>query len=362
MGGLSLFCCKLEATKNLTASTSLGEAGVLGMVGLEVRAIGSDELQIWDTLVASSAQGTIFHTSDWSFRTASSLNQTLIILGCYEGGELIGGCPLLLSNQYGLLKIASSAAALTPYGGMVITDRESTKRRERELHYNKVIAAICEYILRQRFDYVNLVNSPGLEDIRAFTQNGWVSKVYYTYTLPIGGDVLDRISKNARRSIRKAQKLGVYATQHFDTEMYWDLTVDTFGRQNSRPPFSKEHLVMMLNMIRDMGIGEMWIARTSSGEVAAAEVVLRDSQTVHRWSAASSEEHLNTGATSLLLSEIFTDVLDRNYTSINLMAGNIAHLSAFVTSFNPSLVPYYGVELHKQKYMFLKGLKTIFTR
>ena len=153
-----------------------------------------------------------------------------------------------------------------------------------------------------------------------------------------------------------------FSYQHFDTEMYWDLTVDTFGKQNSRPTFSKEHLVNMLSMIKDMSMGEMWVARTSSGEVAAAEVTLRDSQTVHRWSAASSEEHAYSGVTSLPLSEIFTDMMDRNYTSINLMAGNIAHLSAFVASFNPNLVPYYGVELHKQKYKFLKGLKTIFAR
>jgi len=329
---------------------------------LEVREHGDAEFRAWDALIASSVQGTVFHTSDWLVPNALHLDRALMILGCYEGEELIGGCPLLLSNRYGLLKIASSAAALTPYGGIVIADIESTKRRERELHNNKVIAAVREYILQQRFDHVNLVNSPGLEDIRPFTQSGWISKVYYTYTLPIGGDVLDRISKNARRSIRKAQKLGVYATQHFDTEMYWDLTIDTFGKQNSRPPYSKEHLVNILNMIRDMNMGEMWVARTSSGEVAAAEVILTDSKTVHRWSAASSEEHAYSGATSLLLSEIFADVMNRNYTSINLMAGNIPHLSTFVTSFNPNLVPYYGVELHKQKYRFLKGLKTVFAR
>ncbi len=329
---------------------------------VEVRRLEDNELSAWDELVAGSDQGTIFHTSDWLLKTASSLNLTLLILGCYEDEGLIGGCPLLLSNQYNLLKIASSTVELTSYGGMVIANIESTKRRERELHNNKVIAAVRECIVQQRFDYVNLVNSPGLQDIRAFTQNGWDSKVYYTYILPISGDIFDWISKNARRSVRKAQKLGMYATQHFDTEMYWDLTVETFSKHNSRPSSSKEHLVNMLHMIKDKGMGEMWVARTSSGEIAAAEVILRDSKNVHRWSAASSEEHLNSGATSLLLCEIFNDIKNRNYTSINLMAGNFAHLSAFITSFNPNLVPYYGVELHNNKYKLLKGLKTRLTR
>ncbi|RXE55850.1 hypothetical protein ABH15_06415 [Methanoculleus taiwanensis] len=322
-----------------------------------VRVLEQDEFDQWDTLIAGSEQGTIFHTSDWLQHNAPLPDQSVVILGCYEDGELIGGCPLFLPKPYNLLKIASSTPVLTPYGGMVIANIESTKRRERELHSNKVIAAIREHIVRKRFDHVDLVNSPGLQDIRAFTQNGWDSKVYYTYTLPIGGDVFDCISKNARRSIRKAQKLGVSAARHFDTEMYWDLTVKTFEKHNSHPPFSKEHLVNMLDMIQDRGLGDMWVARTSSGEIAAAEVVLRDSRTVHRWSAASSEDHMYSGAISLLLSEIFDDAKDREYASINLMAGNIAHLSAFIASFNPELVPYYGVEYHGLKYKILRDLK-----
>jgi len=332
------------------------------MTQLQVRELDSDEFRAWDALVAGSPQGTVFHTSDWLTKNAILLNQTLVLLGCYEDEELIGGCPLFLSNLYNLLKIASSKVTSTPYGGMMIANIESTKRREMELHTNKVTTTIREYIAQQRYDYVNLVNSPELQDIRPFTQNGWDSKVYYTYVLPIGEDMFDQISKNARRSIRKAQKLGMYATQYFDIEMYWDLTIDTFKKQNSLPPFSKEHLVSMLNLIRDRGLGEMWVARTSSGEIAAAEVILRDTKNVHRWSAASSEEHLNSGVVSLLLWEIFDSMRNHNYTSIDLAAGNTAHLSTFIASFNPNLVPYYGVEFQGQKYRVLKGLKRTLVR
>lgn len=315
------------------------------MVQPAVRELGTNELQAWDALVANSAQGTVFHTSDWLLRTAASLNQTLVILGCYEDEVLIGGCPLLLSNPYKLFKIASSAALLAPYGGIVISDVESTKRREKELHIDKVIVAIRDHIVRMRVDHVNLVNSPGLSDIRGFTRNGWNTKIYYTHMLSTNGDMYDHISRNARRSIRKAQKLGITAEEHFDAEIYWTLTVNTFKKQHSQPPFSKKHLMQMLEMINEKNLGEMWVARTSSGEIAAADVIVCDSKAAHRWSAASSEEHLNTGATSLLLGEVITHFADRNYSLMNLMAGNMAHLSAFISSFNPDLIPYYGVEL-----------------
>lgn len=326
------------------------------MVQVEVRTVDADELPAWDRLVAASPQGTVFHTSDWLAGTAASLNRTPMILGCYEDETLIGGCPLLLSNQYGLLRTASSAALLAPYGGIATAGIESTKRRERELHVNNVIASICNHIARKRFAHVDLVNSPGLEDIRWFTRNGWDAKVYYTYVLPTGEDVFSRISKNARRSINRAEKHGITAAKEFDAGAYWTLTVNTFERQNSRPPFTKDHLLGMLDIIREKNLGEMWVARTPSGEIAAAEVVVNDSKMAHRWSAASAGEHLSTGAASLLLSEVVVDAARRDYPSINLMAGNMAHLSAFIATFNPDLVPYYGVESSGIRYSILRNM------
>ena len=314
------------------------------MVQTEVRAVDPGEYPAWDELVAISPQGTVFHTSDWLVRTASSLNQTLRLLGCYEDDALVGGCPLLLSNHYKMLRTATSAALLTPYGGVVTAPVESTKQREKELHTGKIVTAIRDHILREKFDHVNLVNSPGLDDIRGFTRHGWEVKVYYTYMLPVDGGVFERISKNARRSIRKAQKLGIVAAEHFDAGAYWRLTESTFAKQNSQPPFSQEHLITMLEVIKEKNLGEMWVARTASDEIAAAEIIVRDAKTAHRWSAASAEEHLNTGAASLLLGEIAARCADRNSPSLNLMAGNRAHLSTFIASFNPDLVPYYSVE------------------
>ena len=326
------------------------------MVRVEVRTVHADESTAWDRLVAASPQGTVFHTSDWLARTAASLNRTPMILGCYEDGALIGGCPLLLSDQSKLLRTASSAALLAPYGGIVTAGIESTKRRERELHTNNVIASVCNHITRMRFAHVDLINAPGLEDIRWFTQNGWDAKVYYTYMLPTGGDIFSRISKNALRSINKAEKQGITAEKYFDAGAYWMLTVNTFERQNSRPPFTKDHLLGILDIIREKNLGEMWVARTSSGEIAAAEVVVYDSKMAHRWSAASAGEHLSTGAASLLLSQVAADTAERNYPSINLMAGNMTHLSAIIATFNPDLVPYYGVELSGIRYGILRSV------
>jgi hypothetical protein len=51
----------------------------------------------------------------------------------------------------------------------------------------------------------------------------------------------------------------------------------------------------MLAMIEEKGIGEMRIASTPSGEIAAAEVTVWDAKMAHSWSAAAAPEHLSIG-------------------------------------------------------------------
>lgn len=343
--------------ETLNSRTPPRKPGERCMAQLEVRELGSGEFQTWDVLVANSAQGTIFHTSDWLTKNASLTEQALVLLGCYEGEALIGGCPLYLSRPYNLLRLASSKAVSTPYGGMVISRIEHAKQRAKEIHANRIIIAILEYIAHQKFDYVNLVNSPGLQDIRAFAWQGWSPDVYYTYILPLDGDILKRTSKDVRQKVRKAQRLGIDSITKFDPDTFWDLTVRTFAKQGKIPPISRRHLVGLLHMIYEKGIGAMRIANTPSGEAIAADVTVWDTKMAHSWAAATSPDHLTTGAAPLLCYDLFNSLKDGNHERINMMSGNTPQLSTFVAGFNPRLVPYYGVDYPRFKYRIIKKLK-----
>lgn len=327
------------------------------MTQLEVRELERAEFPAWDELVAGSAQGMVFHTSDWLVNNALLLDQPLVLLGCYEHEELIGGCPLYLSRPYHVLQVASSKAVSTPYGGILISPIERAKQRAREMHANRVITAILNHIARQRFDYVDLVNSPGLQDIRAFTQQGWNPTVYYTYILPLEDDILKSTSKDVRQNIRKAQRQGIHSGRRFDPGILWDLLVRTFAKQGKEPLLSRKHLEGLLELIKEKGIGEMQVASTPTGEVIAAEVIVWDAKMAHSWLAVASPEHLSTGAASLLCYDDCCSLQERDHGMINLMAGNIPHLSSFISGFNPRLVPYYGADYPRLRYRIVKRLK-----
>lgn len=91
-------------------------------------------------------------------------------------------------------------------------------------------------------------------------------------------------------------------------------------------------------------LGEMWIAKMPNGEVASGEFVLWDSKMAHRWSAASNSQYSDSGATSLLLYNLFLEMQNKGYSKMNMMAANTPQLTKFISAFNPELIPQYVVK------------------
>ena len=313
------------------------------MTDVEVREVRTDEFPAWDDLAARSPHGTVFSRSDWITTCASLSQRTPLLIGYFEDGRLAGGCSLYVTRN-GFQTYCRSTAPTTPYGGYVLQENGGTKVRDREARARAIVQAIADEIAGRTFTQVRIVNAPTFRDLRPLTWNDWTGQVYYTYSLPLVEGIEATFSKKTRNTIRKAEKSEVRVRKTFDPRVFRDLNLDTYRRQGREPPFSEAFLAGMLDLIVEKNLGEMWIAETSSGEPASAEVVVWDDRTAHRWLAASDAAHRGTGATSLLVSEVVQDLWRRGFGEINLMAGNNPQLSRFVAGFNPELVPYYGAE------------------
>jgi len=312
------------------------------MESIEVKQVRKEDYDTWDELVRRSPHGAIFHSSNWSTTCAESLGIELRILGCFRRGQLVGGCSFYVSKR-GFLKIASATVQMTPFGGIVLEEPHASDFRRNEESLNDILKSLRITLENGHFDYIRLVNSPEFIDLRPFTWNGWQSVVYYTYYLDLS-NFENSISKDARWTINKAAKSGVTVEKSEDVVTFYDLLTETYARQDLRPPVSKEFLKNVVDLLHRQNNGEMQIARTKSGDVAAAEIIVYDEKRAYRWSAASHTELRKTGAPSLLLYEVLQDLKTRGIKNINLMAANTPNLARFVAQLNPRLVPYYGVE------------------
>ena len=112
-------------------------------------------------------------------------------------------------------------------------------------------------------------------------------------------------------NIQKAQKNDISIGMETDVDTYYSLLTKTYEKQGLPTPVSKRFLSKMIDMILSNGSGKMWIARTSSGEPAAVEMVIWDNKRAYRWQGVLDPEFKATGATSLLLYEIFNDLAGR---------------------------------------------------
>jgi hypothetical protein len=310
---------------------------------MEVRELREGDRRLWDELVETSPQGTIFHKSFWLETSSDLFDKVLRIYGCFNGDSLIGGCSVYLGGIK-FMRFASSTVEMTPYGGLVLEQTSTTKVRERESLYNEVIEALVRMFDQSGLPYIKLTNSPGLVDIRPFSWNGWESKVLYTYCFDLDGDIGERISKKARNTVRKAAKSDITIKNSRDIDAFYGLFSMTFERQGLKPLVTREFMERMVKLVEAQGVGDMWIAETSTGEAAAAEIFIWDNKRAYRWSAASHPGYRDTGAASFLLYDIFGHLKEKGFKEVNLMAANTPNLTKFISSFNPRLIHYYSVE------------------
>ena len=316
------------------------------MIDLNIRILSMSEYPLWDELVIKSPHGTTFHTSSWITKNAEIFLTKEILFGCFINENLVAGCQIYSDKKYHLISTGISNLPMTPYGGFVLSLPQNFMCRKLEKTHNNYISALNNELIK-KFDYINIINSPELSDIRQFIWTGWKPSIYYAYHVNLNDHSEKNLSRNILRFNRKAKKLGITVKKEFDPNLFFELYKTTFNRKLLNTPLSKNRLSKMMDMIIEKNMGEMWIAKTLHGEPAAAEIIIGDTKLAHRWSAASDSQFNHTGAAILLLTEIFYDLKKRGFQEINCMSANTPELTNFITAFNPRLKPYYGVEFNK---------------
>ena len=302
----------------------------------------------------TSPYGTIFHESDWLIMCSEHFNKDLKIYGCFEDGELVAGCSLFEYKFKNILKIASSTCPLTPYGGFVLKQFPISKVRKQFIEQQKWIEAVCSSLSKKGFDSIQITNSPDLLDIRPFKWNDWNYDVLYAYYLDLNKDIPASFSRDVRSNIKKAINLNLEIKKMNNSNTFYELYTMTFAKHNLKPPVNKKFIADMMDLLESKNCGEMRFVKTTSDELASAEITIWDNKRAYSWISASNSELKNTGANSFLIYGICQDFKARGFNEINIMSANIPHLAKFNSSFNPKLVPYFWVYRNNLLYNFFK--------
>lgn len=315
-------------------------SGGPGISDISVRRLDRDELPEWDTVVRAAPEGSIFHSSPWLSVMSRAGSMDYCIYGCFEGENLIGGCPIYYYRVGGLLRIGTSIPPMTPYGGIVLSPLENSSNRANEQRRQDAIRTLIRYLNTEDFDSLHIVNAPEWKDIRCFIWDGWQTHVLYTYSID---PATVSLSRNAKRNVKKGRESGIAIRGSEDIDAFYKIFASTFQNRDMAPPLQKPLLRTIFETFHADGNCELVVAENPDGDMICGDFYLFDTRRVHRWAAATTPESKASGASFLLLSESIPRFKERGYREVNLMTANISYLAEFTQNFSPSLVPYYGV-------------------
>lgn len=328
---------------------------------VEVRELVSSEFKEWDMLVEKTHSGTPFHTSDWLEICRDVLSKDIRIYGCFRNDELVGGCPIFVKNVKGILKWASSTFSMTYYSGPLVMESANLRTTKRVQDTHEILNALREFLCMQGFDSISLVFSPGFEDIRPFTWNGWNSSVRYTHYLNLKENIDNNISRTIRKDLKSVAEAGLETKKWNDLETYYGMLSKVYERQNLKIPLPMKFFEKVFDLIRRKDIGYMLVSETPEGEAVAAHLTLYGKKSTIGWSSARDPSFSLRGTNALLYYNEFLELQSRDFEYMNVMAGNVPRFTDYIMGFSPKLTPYYSVTLQNKKCSILKALQKIAT-
>jgi hypothetical protein len=197
---------------------------------MDIRKLNKDDLAVYDDLVNSSIEGTIFHKSWWlsMFKDYYGSSYNVDFYGVFENDELVSGMPLPMHSKLGIRFIYHPK--LTPYLGSFHIHRkgkmygEITQRKKINEEFAKVLNRLKNCIYYS-FHYNSI-------DLQPFKWSDFDVGVDYTYILNL--DDLDRVwndmDKTRRHDINKCSKQG-YDIRLNKIEDFIELNKRTMKRQ-----------------------------------------------------------------------------------------------------------------------------------
>lgn len=311
-----------------------------------VREIEIHERDSWDEFVARSRQGTLFHTSGWceSLVRATPGSQGVIV-GCYEGHELAGGCVFLERERFGVRTAVTPL--LTPYSGFVLDRPVSEKFSDNTSRAHAILESLCDYLV-ERYPYVNLCLAPQLEDIRPLQQAGFRISPRFTYYLNLrlsAEEHWQRFDGSVRRQIKKAERQEWEISSRLPLEIAYELFAGNFIRRGEACPVSRDLFVAAVEhrgvaLLRE--IRAVWDGNRLAGFV----VLLGFARTLYYAIAAHDPEYLPQGVSSLLVWEILKSHSGVEWDTFDFVGANIPSIARFKENFNPRLQLYFQVEYY----------------
>jgi len=285
---------------------------------VSIREASADERDEWDRLVTRFDGYRLFHKRAWLESLEACFRGKALYLVCEKEGKVVGCWPGLLVDFFCFRLFASPMAGWQTLSMGPLFD-ESISGSE------LVAAAIPVLERRYRVQYIELISSL-LDDqgMRDLGFEGVPIPRYVAELMPGQEDeVFKRLKSNARRNIRRANRLGLEVRfeedESFVAETY-DQIRETFLRGGHTVPFGIERVRAYFRHLKaSQNLLAVSVYLPQGGENIATGLFAMEGRELYLWQWAHRKEYRWYRPTELMTWTVMRKAMEANCSSFDLV-------------------------------------------
>lgn len=307
---------------------------------LTTRFLQRGEYPRWSAFVAAAPAGSIYSLPDYLDALCAATGGTFRVLVAERSGQIQGGIALYEHSGRSVPRL------LLYYNGIVLDqdrDASSLKHTEATLH---TLGALESALTALPYSRIRFKSRWPLHDWRVFQSAGWTLAPGWSYEVDLGdiAQAWNRLDKNARRLVRRAEDAGITFSTEGDFDAFYALHQATGERKGV--PLYLPHAAyrQFVATLRACKLACLYEARLPEGKVVASQLVLTGPHAVtHTVCAGSSKETLSSGAATFLRWKAFETLAAAGYQANDLTDAELNPVTRFKAQLGGELKLFFEV-------------------
>jgi hypothetical protein len=269
------------------------------ILSLKIKEIQKSESALWNSFVANSPQGTIFHTTTWADIISRTFNRSYKIIQCLKNEQPVGGMIFFTHNK--LIWRMMTPTAYFPFCAPIFY-LPADEKPQKTIHNHLNITSIIEKYLRDNFDYWILDVPASSKDVRSYLWKGASVEPRYSYVVSLKKkeDIFNNFNQGIRKKLKQAENQETVITESTDTSILIDLINKSYYRHGMRPLVPEGQLKKFITGVISLDEVKLFYLELN-GKIIAGRLVVIDNTTVYDL-LAGSDDKTGFGSTYLVAS------------------------------------------------------------
>jgi len=314
-----------------------------------IEIMGQTDAKRWNSIIDSSLNGTLYHRWEWLKVIEKNSNSKLYPLVFFdaEDNRPFGAIPIFYMKKLGMKMIFSPPPGSSVTLGPVIINK-GYKQHKFELSYLDFQNDIEDFFRKFRADYINIITSPGLQDIRPFSWANYEVSPLYTYKIGLKqgeNSVWSNLSQSLKTNIKKAPQRGISVIESPDlkaVEYVHNLLVQRYAQQNRGVAMKLDYLKDLFNTFGKDNL-KVYLANYDSKVIGGQLCVIYKDTTVS-WCGGNRAESNNLESNELLMWHTIQKAITNGSNWFEIEGANTRHLCDAKSRYCPELSIYFKLK------------------